>query len=152
MGLVDAVYCAAVGEARRRCGLQRGIERVERDLEARDWDFGACAAEVPDLHAAVAAGCGEDAVVCCAGLEADLFEGGGVVAEDGDGGLGGHVDDAGGLVAGGGGDEGVVLGETHVDYGVGVRAEGDVDVFEGGLALFCGLEDPDAAFLVADCH
>ena len=62
--------------------MEGGVQGVEGDLDVLDWAFYAFAAEIPDLDAAVSAGCCEDAVVCCAGLKADLFEGGGVVAED----------------------------------------------------------------------
>ena len=81
VGLVDAVGGAAVGYSGGSCGLEGSVDGVEGDLYVLDWAFYAFASEVPDLDAAVSAGCCEDAV-CCAWLKSDLFERCGMVAEN----------------------------------------------------------------------
>jgi hypothetical protein len=107
-------------------------------------------ASVPDADGTITGAGGENIGVV--GLKLDLFDGAGVACQCPDGFLGGYVNNLAGLVARGGGEVVIVVGELEVHHGVVVGFENEIGLAELMLVVFGGIDEADVSFFITDSH
>jgi hypothetical protein len=118
VGVIDAVDDASRAYRLRYAVVKTGLRANNHFLHRA-----AATPQVPDLHAAIATGCGKDAAGAAAWLETHLLKGRCVVAQNGDGRLRHHINHSTRLVTRGGGQKVVVLRELKVNDGITVDRE-----------------------------